>query len=283
MKVKKRTILKFAAVLSLLLFVNTADGQCVTQRAKEHFQTARTYDAMGDERAEAEYRQAIANANGRCPDAWEWLSHYLAKRLRFAESARAWRTYIKQRHWKAGSNDLLKLRLLDRAAELSLRSANMQPLSADDMVELVGLVDRFGTGSDAIPFAENAVKLHPESAKVLVTLANLIKSEQQDRALELLNRAATLANDALVFNSRGWFYLWSKGKAVEAESDFRRAIELSNGSSASSWQGLGEALSRQGRRKEAINAYRKYLEVRPPSASHHDEVIRQAIKNLEPE
>ena len=152
-------ILKFAVLLTLLLSVHTAAGQCHTQRAKEHLESARSYDAVGDTRAEQEYREAITKANGRCPDAWGWLSSYLAERLRFDESADAWRAYIKYRHQKAGSNDLLKLRLLERAAELKSRAASMQPLSADEMVELVGLVNRFATQAVAIPFAEDAVKL----------------------------------------------------------------------------------------------------------------------------
>jgi superkiller protein 3 len=149
------------------------------------------------------------------------------------------------------------------------------------MVELVGLVDRFATQTDAITVAENAVKLHPESAKALVALADLIKFQQKERALELLNRAAIFANEEVfVFIARGWYYFWSQGEPVEAEMDFRRALELSNGLSASAWQGLGDALSRQGRRNEAVEAYRKYLKVRPQSASHYDEVIKRSIENL---
>lgn len=60
------------------------------------------------------------------------------------------------------------------------------------MVELIKVVDRFGSSTDAIPYAEKAVELYPQSAKALVALAELIKTEQQVRALELLDRAITL-------------------------------------------------------------------------------------------
>jgi superkiller protein 3 len=276
-----QNILKVSVLLGLLLSGNAARGQCVNGRAKEHFESARSYDAVGDARAEQEYRRAIELANGRCADAWQWLSNYLAKRLQFRESTDAWRAYLKHRPSKARPNDLLKLRLLKRAAELHSRSVSAQPLSTDEMVELVGLVGRFATQTDAITVAENAVKLHPESAKALVALADLIKFQQKERALELLNRAAIFANEEVfVFIARGWYYFWSQGKPVEAEMDFRRALELSNGLSASAWQGLGDALSRQGRRNEAVEAYRKYLKVRPQSASHYDEVIKRSIENL---
>lgn len=273
--------MKLAVIIALLLLVHNASGQCVNQRARKHLQSARSYDSWGDARAEQEYRQATAMARGRCPDAWVGLSSYLAQRLQFAEAADAMRGYIKHQHRKAGSPFLADLRLLERAAELKSRATSMQSLSADEMVELVGLVDRFAREKKAaIPFAEDAVKLYPNSANALVALAKQIRSTQKERALELLNRAATLTDEAFVFNARGMYYFWNEHNPVKAESDFRRAIELSNGSSASAWHGLGDALAFQGRRKEAAEAYQKYLEVRPHDAHHHDELIKMAIEQL---
>jgi Tfp pilus assembly protein PilF len=279
MMLEKQHILRVSLLLSLLLSAHAAQGQCANKLAKQHLESANSYRAADDERAEQEYRRAIALAKGRCADAWAGLSFYLSEHRRFSEAADAWHAHIK--HIRPKPNDLLLLRLLKRAAELHSRSLTSQPLSADEMVELVGLVDRFAEPTDAIPFAENAVKVYPESAKALVALANLISSTQQERALELLNRAATLADkETSVFIARGWYFIWVQFKPREAEKDFRRALELSNGTSASAWQGLGDSLSRQGRRNEAIQAYLRYLKIRPQHASHYDEVIKRDIEAL---
>ena len=58
-------------------------------------------------------------------------------------------------------------------------------------------------------------------------------------------------------------YFWVHGNSVKAEADFRKAIELSDGSNVSAWSGLGDSLARQGRRDEALAAYRRYLLIRP--------------------
>jgi tetratricopeptide (TPR) repeat protein len=281
MMLEKQHVLRVSLLLTLLLSAHAAKGQCANKLAKQHLESANSYNAADDARAEEEYRRAIALAKGRCPDAWLRLSYYLSERLRFSEAAGAARNQIKHLRRKAISANPERLRLLDRAAELHSRSLTNDPLSADEMVELVGLVDRFAEPTDAIPFAENAVKVYPESAKALVALANLIKFTQQERALELLNRAATLADkETFVFIARGWYFTWVRFMPLEAEKNFRRALELSNGTSASAWQGLGDSLSRQGRRTEAIEAYLRYLKIRPQHAAHYDEVIKRDIETL---
>lgn len=99
--------------------------------------------------------------------------------------------------------------------------------------------------------------------------------------MELLNRAVALKDqDPSGYVARGWYYFWVSGNLREAEADFRRSVALSNGLNASAWQGLGDTLARLGQRKEAVEAYRKYLVARPPTATHHDEAIRQTIKKL---
>jgi tetratricopeptide (TPR) repeat protein len=154
-------------------------------------------------------------------------------------------------------------------------------LSVDEMVELVKIVDGFGVPGDAISYAERALELYPESTKALVTLADLIKSDQKDRALELLNRAVAFEpNEPTIYVARGWCYFWAHSNAMGAESDFRKAIELSKGSLASAWLGLGDTLARKGQGDEAVVAYLKYLSLRPNSAAHYDGEVRKSIKML---
>lgn len=249
--------------------------------AKEHFERARSYSSSDDPRAEEEYRQAIADRAGVYPEAWEWLSRSLAHKLRLHEAVTAWRTYIKQAGRKVLPTAQAQLQRLERGAELKGRSDAGDFLSAEESNELVRLVDGFGARGDAVPYAEKAVKLHPESAQALLALAYLIKLEQKDRALELLNRAVVFEpNDPSVYLARAGYYFWVPLDPIKAELDYRRAIELSNGSIAAAWAGLGDSLARLGRRDEALAAYRRYLSIRPKSSAHYDGEIRKSIEML---
>ena len=83
-----------------------------------------------------------------------------------------------------------------------------------------------------------------------------------------------------MYLARGRGFYWIEGNAVSAEADFRKALELSKGLTVLAWQGLGDALSRQGKKTEAILAYEKYLAMRPKSEAHHDAQIKKAIAVL---
>jgi len=209
------------------------------------------------------------------------LSSDLAQQLRFEEAAAALRKSFKQAHQKPQAPERERLRRLDRAAELKSRSDKGFPLSADEAVELTRLVSGFGAKGSAIPYAERAVERHPESAKALVVLAELIKPDQKPRALELLSRAIVFEpNDPAMYLARASYYFWIHNDPAAAEKDYRRAIELSNGSNAFAWAGLGDSLARLGRRDEALAAYRKYLSIRPKSAAHYDGEIEKSIEML---
>jgi len=262
-------------------FVQAQSSRLNPDSAREHLERARSYEASDDPRAEQEYRQAIADRGGVYATAWGELSNYLAQRQRFGEAANAFRKHLNQARHKGRSLNLARLHRLDRAAELRSKSDRGEVLSVEEMLELVALVEGFGAKADAVPYADQAVKLYPESAKALSALAKLLRWEQKERALELLDRAVAFEpNDPVMYTARGWHYYWAIGNSSQAEADFRRAIEISKGSNASAWAGLGDALAGQRRRDEAIAAYRKYLSIRPKSAAHYDGEIRKSIETL---
>ncbi len=281
-----RTKLTLQILLTIILLTGfclpTVTGQSNASRAKEHFERAVSYVASDDPRAEEEYKQAIADRRGVYPAAWEGLSRYLAHALRFEEAAAAWRKYLQQTNEKVGPRALEQLKRLERGASLKSQSDKGTSLTLEERLELIKLVDEFGSKGDAVPYAEKAVELYPESANALVSLAELIKREQSERALDLLNRAIAFEpNDPSFYVVRGGYFFWVHGNSAAAELDFRKAIELSQGSNASAWAGLGDSLAREGRRDEAIAAYRKYLSIRPKSAAHYDGEIRKSIEMLE--
>ncbi|HEX3186614.1 MAG TPA: hypothetical protein VHQ94_17600 [Pyrinomonadaceae bacterium] len=260
----------------------TVTAQSNASDAEEHLARARSYSAARDPLAEEEYKRAIAARRGVYPEAWEAFSTYLAYALRFQESAAAWRKFLEQTKTKESSSQQQYLKRLIRGAQLKSRYENRQSMSVDEMLELTKLVDQFRSTDDAVPYAERTAELYPQSGEALVALAGLIKNEQKERAFELLNRAISFepANPSF-YVARGSYCFWVQGNPRAAESDFRKAIELSKGMNASAWAGLGDSLARLGRSMDAIAAYRHYLSIRPKSAAHYDGEIRKSIQLLE--
>ena len=279
-------LLQTLALTFTVLYVGPAFGQLPDfEQPQQIFENARSLDTLGDPRAEEECRRAIAARNGVYPEAWRWLSRYLARRVRFAEAEQALRTALKQTKEKVWEGDREELKVFKRGAELKARSDAGDNLSADESIELVNLIDQYGKTKAALPYAEKAVAEYPNSAKALTTLAALLTGDvqQRQRAIVLLNQAVSLepANPD-VYLSRGSGYYWRLGDGIQAELDFRRAMELSKRPNivASAWYGLGDALAKQGRLQEAISAYQKFLKLRPKSFAHHDGAVRQAIATL---
>lgn len=280
----ERTLTKLQTGIFLVGFCLhslTATAQSDASSANQHLERALSYSAAKDPRAEEEYKQAIAARGGVYPEAWEAFSTYLAYALRFKEAAVAWRNYMKQTKTKVSSTELEHLKRLDRGALLRSRHDGRQFMSMEEMLELTKLVDGFGSAQDAVLYAERAAALYPQSGEALIALAKLIQNEQRDRALDLLNRAISFEpNNPSFYVARGSYFFWVQGNPRTAEADFRKAIELSKGTNASAWAGLGDSLARIGCRDEAIAAYRRYLLIRPKSASHYDGEIRKSIELL---
>ena len=227
-------MLRVAVLLSIMVTSLTQvlgqarTGGTESNLAKHHLERARAYDATGDPRAEAEYELAISFRGGIYPSAWEDLSDYLAHKLRFTEAAKALRTAMRQSPRSRHAENRKRLNALDRAANLKSRSEKNEVLLVDELLELINLVDRFGVKGDAVSYGEKVASLYPGSSKALIAFADLIRSDQKDRALELYNRAVQLEPESWeVYSKRGWFQRWNLGAFGEAERDFRKAIKLS--------------------------------------------------------
>lgn len=281
----KRSLIKPRTIILLIgfcLYSVTAMAQSNAATAKQYLERAQSYSAAKDPRAEQEFKDAIAARGGVYPEAWQAFSSYLAYSLRFEEAAAAWRKYLKQTNTKISPTEAEYQKRLDRGALLRLRYDNRQSMSMEEMLELTKLVDGFGSTQAAIPYAERTAEQYPQSGEALVALAGLIKNEQRDRALDLLNRAISFdPNNPSFYVTRGSYFFWVQGNPRAAEADYRKAIDFSKGTYAPAWAGLGDSLARIGRREEAIAAYRRYLLIRPKSAAHYDGEIRKSIELLE--
>jgi hypothetical protein len=173
----KRTLTKLQTAILLVGFCFhsvTVTGQSNTSSAEQHLERALSYSAAKDPRAEEEYKQAIAARGGVYPKAWEAFSTYLAYALRFEEAAGAWRKYLKQTKTKVSSTELERLKRLDRGALLRSRFDDRRSMPLEEMLELTKLVDGLGSTQDAVPYAERAAELYPQSGEALIALAKLI-------------------------------------------------------------------------------------------------------------
>jgi len=266
--------------LSLLLSVVGRAQVSKISSAKQHLESASSAAASGDAAAEKEFRKAIELRDGIYPEAWLQLSLFLRKNLRFTDSLQALETALKQKPQLLSTWEK-DLGIVRRAAELQARDSSGEVLPVEEMIELVNAVDTFAYHEAAKPYAERAVVIYPQSSSALITLASLIKWDERERAMDLFNRAVSLkSSDPLVYIARGRGFCWIEGDGYRAEADFRKAIALSNGLNIYAWQGLGDALARQGRRNEAIMAYEKYLAMRPENLAFQDLQIKRSIAAL---
>jgi len=85
-------------------------------------------------------------------------------------------------------------------------------------------------------------------------------------------------NDALAHHKLGRFYFVFRNDDVQAESLYRKAIDL-DPKFAWSWNGLGNVLSKTGRYDEAEAAYRKAIELDQKYAYPHSNLARLIFQN----
>lgn len=250
-------------------------------QARRHLNNARELDSSNDPRAEQEYILAIEARSGNYPQALEEFASYLQRRQRFAEAAEVLKEYINQTPQVDHADDIDNLRDLERAATLEKRINASDKPDLSELIEFASLVARYGKPKEGIPFVEMALDLYPTSSEAQLLLARLlIGSGQQQRRLDLLQKALELDPDnPKTHHQLGWYYI-EMLRSQEAADEFRKALKFSNGQLADAWQGLGWALSQLGQKKEALEAFRNYLHAGDVSRQYRLK-IKQQIKKLE--
>lgn len=221
---------------------------------------------FGDARAVLEFQEAVKMDASRCSVALLELSQSLSRSLRFSDAHRALNDYIVSTPKLDHTEDIKELTALQKAADVKQRVEGSAEPSLTDLIDLTKLCNSYGRGKrkDALPYAERAVSLYPNSADALLLNAELLLLVHLDdnRVLLLLNQAAAIdTTNPRIFSTRGWFYLFTLNDRLRAEADFREALRLSHDAELLGWKGLGYVLMLKGQKAESLAAFKKYLEI----------------------
>ena len=275
-------------VMSVLILGGNASAnqvpKIISKDARLHYEKAREFETNNNNPlAEDEYRKAIAANKGYYPRAWRDFSFYLSSRLRFSEAAYAVDKYIQQQSGKVDKQERERSESLHRASDIGKKiivaSPTLQALKA-----YCGLVYLHGKnkGRDSLPFAEKAVSLYPDSSEALTLLATYLEyssSPNKERRLELLERAISIApNNIDAFYRLGNYHFFNNPDI--AKEYYLRALRISEGTHAESWQGVARIYKRYGQSLEAIEAFKNYLKFSNNIGPYRTE-IENEIRELE--
>lgn len=279
--------IKLPSCVAMLLIFGSAASLCAQEKsdkATAHFERASLLAAHKDSQAEREYKLAIHYRGGNFPEAWLELSQFLAARLRFSEAASALQNYLAQADEKDFlAGDFEDLIVLLRAADLREQIDKSEKPPLEDYLEFINTVGRYGGAADALPYAEKAAGQYPESAEASLALARSLPPDQRERRFSVLQKTVELdPKNPAAHAQLGWHYFLHAGRrnTTEAINEFRKSLEFSNDQHIDAWEGLGQALAAEGRRKEAAEAFRNYLRFRKVP-SQYDSHIKRQIELLE--
>jgi tetratricopeptide (TPR) repeat protein len=253
-----------------------------------HLERARSYEIWNDPRAAEELRAALRNRDKRCIDGFLKLSQYLARGLRFGEAARTLEEYILETPRQNHTEHLQEVQTFRHANRVKKRLENARTPDLQDLIYFARIANGYGrrTVNDALPYAERAVKLYPSSVEALMLLADLLMPTRtdEDKVELLLNQAVAMdTKSARVHSSRGWFFLFFRGRPEDAEKDFQTALEL-DGKDRIAWKGLGYFFMFKGQKKQALSAFTKYLSLAKPGETNTEIpiVVEQLKEGLDP-
>jgi tetratricopeptide (TPR) repeat protein len=249
----------------LLAFFGATVGQSTKPPGDEacrHFELGKSAYAIDNPIAEQEFKEAIRLRNGRYPEAWEMLAAIYGLQFRLAEQADAYGHYIQQSPDPAADEVELSQKYRRAAGvQTQLDRGDRPPL--EDLVEFVNLAMQSQGPAKAYEFAERAALLYPEAGQPLILMVRYLPAKYRERRLGLIQRAMTLCPlESEVWAEQGSIQ-FSQRDYDSALASFRKALELSQNKDAYMWDRIGDALAAQGRREEAIAAFRNYLRLAP--------------------
>ena len=168
-----------------------------------------------------------------------------------------------------------------REAQQYLLASELESRSEDNAVRiyLAQAYNVMGQGQDALGVISPLLTTMPEDTRVWQQYGQALLNMRRFVEAEMpLQKAVRLSpNDLHAMNRLGNLYKAS-GQYELAEAAFRQALELEGGSKAYwVWEHLGDVLLEEGKRGEAMVAYRFALELSPPE---RQESVRTKLTSI---
>lgn len=229
-----------SAVLLALALCATALGQPAQQQVEQvrsYYETARKFEAGGDwQKAEQAWRDVLKLANNDAR-AWTNLGVALNRQDKTAEALEAWKQAIAIDPKLAGAHFNIGLTLV-----------------------------RKGEYAGAIAPLRQALALEPgnDGARRALALALVAQEKYQEASREIAQLLFRSPDDAALLELAAKSFLPQR-RYQEAATVLQRRLRLPN-ATAFLWSQYGDALDAARRTPEALEAYRKAVELDPESA-----------------
>ncbi len=178
-------------------------------------------------------------------------------------NARAWMNY---------GESLTRLNKMSEAIECYKRSSSLTPESADSYYNLGNAYQKIGALRDAEKAYQDALRFDPKELNSLIMLGNVYMSQDMvDHAEQHFRAAISAAGPATdpVTLAKAHFNLGNtmakKDRLSEALIGYQNAVRLAPNYEKGLY-GLGWCLENLGRREEAIEIYKRILQLYPHNA-----------------
>jgi tetratricopeptide (TPR) repeat protein len=158
---------------------------------------------------------------------------------------------------------------VDEAIKLYQSALAKHPEWDAGWIDLAEIAEQAGNPAKAAELYQKALAAVPNSVGARVNLANLyLKVGNVEPAVDLLKQAASLADDNADIHNRYGLLLLRLGRYQDAIPQFERMVELTRGKDGAhiAYHNLGTALEGAGRNSEAVQCYKKALEIKPDFA-----------------
>ena len=139
-----------------------------------------------------------------------------------------------------------------------------------------------GEYAKAISDYNKSIEINPRYAEAYNNRGNTyaVSEGDYDKAISDYNKAIEInPNYVDAYSNRGNVYSQGKGEYLKAIPDYKKVLEI-NPTDAQTYFNLATAYEKVGRKKEAIAAYKAFIQYAPPSFMEDIAIARQKILEL---
>jgi tetratricopeptide (TPR) repeat protein len=213
-------------------------------------------------------------------DAWVYLSSAYLSKNRFEEAVRVLEPAVKAVPDDFRVNFFLgiaynRLNRPTDAVRALEKARRIDPSNVDAAAQLALVYDGLKMYEESDSLYEAALRLRPENPLVLNNFAYslAVRNMQLDRALEMSTKAVGIEpENSSYLDTIGWIY-FRLGRYAEAEENISRALSKGD-ASAEVLEHMGDVQYKLGREEQALDYWRRALELAPENESLKEKASR---------